>query len=508
MDRKHFYHIYAKHERRAYFSPCLEPRLQRYIHQRMPNSSPSEVIEAAQELVQEVRELPLERKNYTYTQKNQSESITALLGYTLFVRKKVRLDKTLAILQRYFSDTNLDDVCQFTVMVISQPNKFLNNFQAEPDWYESLCSYSHNKFPKSLTDELRRVAGDKIKRTNLGVLYRTSPKKIATIVAEQFKRGGDDFNRLVLLHQCFQELVKTEENPPNVPKPARQAKEFATNEPKPEHYDALLARYRERKNEQYLDIIDRAEVTQLLEYLGNSVRSYYQPTGGAISLDTPMSEGEKSTSVVTLGEMQEAPMTGMSLEAGEKQELALELLRQKSPSNDAGSLGFGIASGKPDRKLEKAKLLDLTLFLLDGLDLTQIEAGKELERDFTVIGKRRKKEIAKLGKELYLRYEKLPPVKEIPAEILDRYINYIDPICEEYYLKLAIDLLDETIASTTSGSIVGEFVNRIETRWQFRFKPDGEGLAKVYAFLRGQQHHENWADESKIHQDLRVKQGN
>jgi hypothetical protein len=454
-----------------------------------------------------VRELPIpepkhqkERTRQQREQDNQRNSITALLGYTLFVKRKVRLNKYLINLQRYFSDTSLDDVCQFSLIVISQPTKFLNNFRAEPNWYESLCLYSQNKFPRSLTDELRRVAGDKFQRTNIGVLYRTSPKRIATIVAEQFKKGGDEFNRLVLLHQCFQELVKTEKVTPNAPKSADKAKKFITNEPKPEHYDALLARYRERKNELDLDIVDRAEVTELLENLSNSVRNYYHPTGGALSLDTPMSEGEKSTSVVTLGEMQEAPMTGISLEDSEKQDLALELLRQKSPKS-------AVAGTEPERKSEKARLADLTLFLLDGLDLTQIEAGAELERDFTVIGKRRKTEIAKLAKELYLRYEKLPPVKEIPAEILDRYINYIDPICEDYYLELARDLLNEAIASTTGGSIVNEFVHQIETCWQFKFKPEGAGLAKVYAFVRGQQQPENWADESKIHQDLWLKQG-
>jgi hypothetical protein len=515
MDRKHFYHIYTKHERSAYFVPQLEPGLRAYIHKRIPDGSlPSQVLEQAQELVEEVRELPIpepkhqkERTRQQREQDNQRNSITALLGYTLFVKRKVRLNKYLINLQRYFSDTSLDDVCQFSLIVISQPTKFLNNFRAEPNWYESLCSYSQNKFPKSLTDELRRVAGDKFQRTNLGVLYRTSPKRIATIVAEQFKKDGDEFNRSVLLHQCFQELVKTEKVTPNAPKSADKAEKFITNDPKPEHYDALLARYRERKNELYPDIVDRAEVTELLEDLSNSVRNYYHPTGGALSLDTPVSEGEKSTSVVTLGEMQEAPMTGISLEDREKQDLALELLRRNSSIDDAGSLGFGIALAKPDRKLGKARLMDLKLFLLHGLDLNQTEVGEEVNLPQYTISRQVNSEIAKLAKELYLRYEKLPPVKEIPVEILDRYINYIDPICENYYLELARDLLNDAIASTTGGSIVNEFVTRIETRWQFKFKPEGAGLAKVYAFVRGQQHPENWADESKIHQDLRLKQG-
>ena len=505
MDRKHLYHIYTKHSQYTYFVPYLEPKLQRYINKRIPDSVPSQVITAAQALVEEVRELPLERKDYTDTQKHQSGSITALLGYTLFVRKRVRLDKTLEILQRYFQGTDLEDVSQFSLVVLSHPTKFLKNFRAEQDWYASLCRYSHNKFPKSLTDELRRLAGDKFQRTNLGILARTSPRQIATIVAEQFIKDGEYFNRLVLLHQCFQELVKAEKITPNEPKFARKVKEFITNEPKPEHYDALLARYRERKTQQHLAITDRAEVTELLEDLSNSVRNYYQPTGGAMSLDTPAFKGEKSTSEVTLGEMQEAPAIGISLEEEEKQDLALELLCQNSPS--VSSLGFGIAAD-PDLKLEKARLMDLMLFFLNGLGLTQKEVEKEVDIPQYEISRKVKKEILRLAKELYLRHKKLPLVKQIPAEGLDRYVKDIESICEDYYAQLAIDLLDETVASTTEASIVDRFVDRIETRWQFKFKPEGEGLAKVYAFVMRQQSHGNWDDESKIHKDLRLKQEN
>jgi hypothetical protein len=436
--------------------------------------------------------------------KNQSGSITALLGYTLFVKKKVRLDKSLEILQRYFQGTDLDDVCQFSWIVISQPNKFLQNFRAESDWYESLCRYSHNKFPKSLTVELRRVAGDKFQRTNLGVLALTSPRKVATIVAEQFERDGKYFNRLVLLHQCFQEKVKTEKIAPDKPKSARKDKEFITNEPKPEHYDALLERYRERKTKQHLDIADRAEVTELLEDLSNSVRNYYQPTGGAESLDKVLYPGGSSTSDVTLGSMQEAPMTSLLPEDDDKQTLALDLLRQNSLSYTGINLRLGVVA-EPDLKLEKARLADLKLFLLNGLKLSQTVAGEEVDRDQYKISREVKKEIARLAKELYFRYEKIPPVKKISAEILDRYMNYIEPLCEDYYAELAIDMLEGTIASTTGGSIVDEFIDRIETRWQFRFKPEGGGLAQVYAFVRKQQNHENWDDESKVHKDLQLE---
>jgi hypothetical protein len=511
MDRKHLYHVYTKHERSAYFLPQVEPRLRVYIHKRIPdNSSQSQVLEQVQELVKEVKELQIAEQDCTPEPENQKEwikrkrdnqkgSITALLGYILFVKKRVRLDKYLINLQRYFPEADFDDICQISLIVISRPTKFLKNFSAEPDepnWFESLCQYSDNKFQTFVTDEIRRIVGDKGERTNLGVLNRTSPSKVETIVGEQFKKDGEYFNQLVLLHQCFQELVKTEDNATKEPKSDRKVKEFITNHPKPEHYDALLARYRERKTEQDRDIADRAEVTKLLEDLGNSVRNYFQPTGGARSLDEPLGEDDTS---VTLVEMQEAPVTIISPE----QELALELLRQNSPSCVDGSLKFGIAK-KPDRKLEKIRLADLTFFLLDGLGLTQIEAGRELNRGFTVLGKRRTKAILTIAKEFYFRYENQTPTKDISAETLDPYKNYIEPIFEDYYAEMAIDLLAEVTASTTESSIVDVFIQCIEARWQFEFKPDGEGLSKVYAFVQRQQTMGKWGDGDKIHKSLRL----
>ena len=143
--------------------------------------------------------------------------------------------------------------------------------------------------------------------------------------------------------------------------------------------------------------------------------------------------------------------------------------------------------------------------MLDGLDLTQIEVGAELERGFTVVGKRRSREIARLAQELWIRHQHQQPAQQISAETLNEYINYIEPLCQDYYTELAIDLLAEAIASTTAASIVEAFIDRIETRWQFKFKPEGGGVSKVAAFVQRQQQHGNWDDESKIHESLRLK---
>jgi hypothetical protein len=44
------------------------------------------------------------------------------------------------------------------------------------------------------------------------------------------------------------------------------------------------------------------------------------------------------------------------------------------------------------------------------------------------MARKHKSEIAKLARKLDFCYEKLPPTKQLAAEILDRYINYIEPL--------------------------------------------------------------------------------
>ncbi len=355
MDRKYLYQIYTKHQQYAYFVPQVEPRLRRYIEQRIPaDRSPLQVLQAAQILVEEVQRLPLERQTYSLLAKNQSGSITALLGHVLFRQKRIQLHKTLEILQRYFQGTDLEDVCQFSLIVISHPTKFLRNFQPVPDWYESFCRYSQCKFPLSLTDELRRLAGDKFQRTNLGVLARTSAKSIDTITAEQFPRGAGLFNRSILLYQCFQEVVK--------------AQEFATNDPQPAHYAALLARYQERQKPPDLDITSLDEIKAILEDLGAGARHYYQPLSNSLPLDAPIYP-EQSSTAVTLGDIQIDASSSFVLEDQDKRDIALDLIGRYAPNYGDRLPELAAPS---DHRLDKARLTDLTLFLLDGLRLTQI----------------------------------------------------------------------------------------------------------------------------------------
>ncbi len=478
MERQYFYHIPVAHPHHLQWH--VDARLRRYIHQRIPDDySIDRVVEIARILVQEVQQLHEDAKNtHTFAQQNLSGSITALLAHSLFRKRRVRLDSYVEILQRYFQLTELSDVYQISLIVISRPAQFLRNFQPGVDWYPSLCRYSYVKFPKSLTDELRRLAGDDFKRTNLGLLNRCSPSLLETCL-KQSGEQGNYVDRLFLLYQCIRETV--------------EAKTFITKDPQPAHYDALLARYQHQKQDTDLEIVDRQEAIELATYLSNIVRNYYQPTSGALSLDLP----DKSNPKVTLGDLQIDSTQYISLEDRGKMSQAIELLRENSPIHQA--------SIPANRNIAKVRLIDLTLFLLDGLRLKQTEVAQEFNSAQDKISKQRKREIARLAKELYLRYENKPATTQLSAEIQHEYIRYIEAICEDYYAELAIDMLAEVTANTAASSIVKRFIQRIEANWQFQFKPEGVGLDRLYTFVREQQQRGQWDDEDKIHPSLRLK---
>ncbi len=503
MERQYFYHIPESIAHPHYLQWHVDARLRRYIHQRIPDDRSSEqVVAIARILVQEVQQLHGDAKDtYTLAEQNLSGSITALLAHSLFRKRRVRLDSYVEILQRYFPVTELSDVYQISLVVISRPAQFLRNFQPGIDWYSSLCRYSHAKFPKSLTDELRRLAGDDFKRTNLGLLNRCSHSLLETCLKQSGEKGKY-IDRLLLLHQCIRETV--------------EAQTFITKDPQPAHYDALLARYQQLKQETDLEIADRTEVLELATSLSNIVRNHYQPTSGAVSLDLP----DKSNPKATLGDLQVDNREHISLEERDKRRQAIELLRENSPIHQA--------SLPPNRNLAKARLIDLTFFLLDGLRLKQTEVAQELDTAQHTISKQRKREIARLGKELYFRYENIPSTTQLSAEIQHEYIRYIEPICEDYYAELAMDILAEVTTNTAESSIVDSlsllqrqtlrerdatrterlrqrFIDRIEADWQFQFKPEGAGFDRVYTFIREQQQRGQWDNEQKIHPSLRLK---
>jgi hypothetical protein len=457
MDRKHFYEIPKSIEHHPYLRWQIDPKLRRYIHQRIPDEYlPIQVLAVARILVEEVQKLNLDRQNYTLPERNLSGSIAAFLSHILFSERKVRIDRILELLKCHFQGTELRDVYQISLVIISHPAKFLGNFQPQVDWYGSLGWYSHNKFQKSLTDELRRLAGDNFKRTNLGLLNRCSPSRLETSL-KQLGEKEERLEGLLLLHQCFQEAVV--------------AKQFVTNDPQAVHYDALLARYLECKQVRDLEIVDREAVKELLADLSNMIRNDRQQI--VRSLDAPLGNENE---LGTLGDLVADVRESVSIEDRELRELALDLLRQNSL--------VGTTATPADRQLAKARLADWILFLRYGLRLTQVEAGLELDCNQSTIGRKHDRQIAKLAQEFYLGYHKLPATTQISIDMLDEYGKYIESLCEDYYAELAMDLLTSVIETTPRSNVIEGFIELVETQWQFRLKPGGAGLRRIDAFVR------------------------
>jgi RNA polymerase sigma factor (sigma-70 family) len=467
MDRQHFYQIPTSLDRHPYLQWHVDPRLRRYIYQRIPDRLiASQVLEVAQILVVELRQIPtLDLPSYTPTQRCLSGCITALLAQTLFLSRGIGSKVHSQIRRQIFEplklhcqEVELPDIYQTGLMVICHPAQFLRNFQPDRlDWYQSFTTYSYYKFRQATIDRLRTLPNaTDFKRTNLGLLYRAS---IETALREH-ERDGARFEGLLLLHQCFREAVI--------------AKQFVTNNPQPSHYDALLSRYRSHPASGQLEIVDRAMAIELLQYLGTILRNYKQI--GTYSLDTPVGEPDGGT---TFGDLQAAPPEIGTIENTETRERAIQLVDRQPPN--------------------------AVLMLVYGLELTQTEAGIELDLNQATIGRQTKRSIAKLAQEFYLDR---PPIESaqdawiapmpgepsrgdsaLSAEVLAKYIDYLTWVCEDYYPILLAEMLTEIIEDPQIGSsIVDVFSDRVATRWQFKFKPDGAGLQKIAASI--QQHHQ------------------
>ncbi len=446
MERKHLYQIPQSIAHPPYLQWYVDPKLRRYIDRRIPQDySSAQILDMLKISIAQVRELSLEQKDYTLEDRYLSGSMTALLAYILFAqRKNIHLNSFLEILDRYFPATELADLYQISLVIISQPAKFLQNFNLplSGDWYTNLYRYSHNKFPQCLTDELRRLAGDKFKRTNLGILARTTCPQLGQ------KQKQPVRDRLLLLHQCFQAAVI--------------AGEFNTKNPRTADYDALLALYRLRMEDGDWDIVDRDEVQKLLTDLSNMARNYYQPTSGALSLDTPIGDDDGSQ---TIGDLQVDLTQSIDLDDRQKRDLALDILSKYSLVSAASPV---------ENRL---------LLFRYGLGLTQSEIGIEFDCNQSTIGRQHDRAIAKLAKELYLSYEHKPSTTQLSIEILDEYIEYLKLVCDDYYTDLVMNLFTEILHTSTRSSIVEQFIDRLETDWQFRFKPNSGGLTKVYTFV-------------------------
>ncbi len=377
--------------------------------------------------------------------------ITALLARILFSasgRARIR-SQIFNPLQYHSTQLELADIYQIALDIISQPIQFLTNFQPDPaNWYGSLVRYSNYRFDRLLIDRIRSLPElSGFKRTNLGLLARTSRRRMKTALIHQ---GDRDLRlqQLLLLHQCLVDVVAVDE--------------FDTRNPQPVHYDNLSARYIEQCERIDLAMLqrsgsandERATLIQLLKYMGAAIRSYLQPQPDTLDRS------------IDRHDAQSTPLIDLIPDPGSHHQLESHILKQ-----DIVELSNKLAIDS-----------DRVLMLFYGLALTQVEVGAELDCDPSTAKRRRDRCLRQLATDLY---GKIFRDENLSIELLDSIIDRLKQICEDLYAELLLAMFELIVDDVNSveSSIADLFVKRIERQWQFNFKPAQMGLTKAVAFV-------------------------
>jgi hypothetical protein len=466
VDREHFYHLpkldikeISKGSSQAEnYDPPLklkryeDGKLRRYIDRRIPKDfSDLQVLSIAQKLISEGCQITsLNLQTSTDADIKLSGCITAFLSYILFWDERARgmgiLNSEFTLYKTHYQGVSREDAFNIGLKEICQPSKFLKNFVPKINWYYSLSQYTRNRYRDRLIEGLRAL-NPGFKRTNLGFLKHNGSDRS---VKEALEFAGEMANRLFglkLLYECFIENDI--------------AKVFATDDPQPEHYQLLLKRYRERSRTAGVnfEIIDMEQVRQFLDLIANSFRQYKQLK--PISLDFKLGDEE----TISIGELQADPQQTDVLQDWENnseiRELAVNLL---------------------DRHLTEHKLI----LCLHGLKLKQEEAMVEVNLvEQYKVSREQDRLLAILAKELHAIDPHKPSQQKLSHDLVKDYRNYLKSICEDYYPELLRDILTEIVKSASNDSNIEHlFIDRIETQWQFKFKPDGVGALKAAEFVQ------------------------
>jgi hypothetical protein len=440
-------------DRHPYLDWCEDLRLKRYLYRLITDDTvPPTVTAIAQTIVAKLERLPPTRGDYSQLDRDLCGCVTALLAGILLSRKRGNWIKAdiFEKLQRYGSTLELKDIYAIGLQILSDPRWLVRGFAPDPKlvWLDLLRAYSQTKFQRSLVDGIRKLPGLKhFKRTNLGMLVRTSTGRVKAALIAGGERG-ERLETMLLLHQYLTETVK--------------AKKFETKNPQPAHDRELLARYTTQVGESH-PIPDLDKLKELLTAMGNTLRNYEQPQ--LDSIDRPVGSGDNDRafrvgdSIATSPDTEQIPNELSSVETFvERQNLrqqVVELLSQ--------------LSGERERML----------MFLYGLALKQVPAGLELGCNPCNISRRRSRLSLELAQQLWQQLAQ----GELTAELLATLVKSIEDICEDYYAELLVGMLTE-IDLTSSGEICKEFIDRVQIRWQFTFHPDRQGAIAAEKFVR------------------------
>ncbi len=439
----------------------IDPKLTRYLKSLVANLGDSPMAldheQIAYILGQRAGRLPSDLAAYNEVDRQLSGCLTSLLAQIIFSPQglgQIR-SQVLKPLEYHSASLAAIDVYAIGLEIISQPVKFLQNFEPpQTNWYASLVRYSQQRFQRLLIDRLRSSANlSGFKRTNLGLLVRSTPKRVKTALIEAGE-GAPRLAGLLLLHQCLQEAVK--------------ADQFSSNNPESLHYEQLLARYKKQCEQVNLPIANRDTIIELLNYMGNALRNYLQPP--EVSFDQPIGDNG-STMDSFIPAVQITPAEQLALAADQQQ--ARDFKQQ-------------VSSVLEQLPIDRASLL----LWLYGLQLTQAEAGLELNVNQTTIKRRHDRSLAQLVPTLC----QLVGADDVSIDTLATIKTALIVVCQDYYpeslRKILMAIGSEQCTTPTAMSDVliaqlcQQFITAMEKRWQFEFQPGQMGSKKAVNFVR------------------------
>jgi hypothetical protein len=405
----------------------VDPKLQRYI-QQIDNP---QVDAIAYYLVT------------TAPSPNSNASLTALLAHIAFIPAH-RLRSTHTLLQQYYTE-DITDLYQIGLEIVSQPRQFLSNFDANRSidtgfWYPNFYRWCQQKFDLRLTDTIRNQKGmSGFRRTNLGLVTRASPTKIVKAITQQ----GEPITThpiYLALHSCLVNAVR--------------ARQFDTSQPQPAHYAEILALYRQRQ----VTPLDYDRVVSYLDRLGTAVRNYDRLR--VSSIDLPVSEDGNLSRIDTIADPKHlldlAILTEYQQQVDRLKNIVTELLQQLPIDSDR------------------------LLMLLYGLNLTQAQAGYEINRHQTIAMRHSKKILATLAQTIYQQINN-PIPSQLSSEHLAQIVTQIVAFCQQYYPVLLIE-----ISSQLDITDLQVFIERVCSRWQIQLQPEGKAIVALTQLMNKQ----------------------
>ena len=362
-------------------------------------------------------------------------SITAFLAHVAFIPAH-RLRSTHTLLQQYYTE-DITDLYQLGLEIVSEPRKFLSNFDANRSidtgyWYPNFYKWSQQKFDLRLTDKIRSQKGmSGFRRTNLGLVTRATPTKIIKALIQQGYPVATHPTYLAL-QSCLEKAVK--------------AKRFDTAQPQPAHYAEILALYRQRQ----VISLDADQIISYLDRLGTAVSNYDRLR--VTSIDLPVSEDGDRTLLDTIADpknpLDTAILTEYQQQVDRLKNIVINLLQQLPIDSDR------------------------LLMLFYGLNLTQKETGIELNCHQTTAMHRRNRVMATLAQNIYLQISgKSPP---LASEHLTLIVTQTIAFCRQYYP----DLLTE-ISQQLDSKDPQLLIDLVCSRWQIQLQPTGAAIGKL-----------------------------